>query len=69
VGRQGTTILFASHTLAEVEQLADRVVLMDKGKMLACDSPGGVRASTETASLEQALEKLTPPRPLAEVSS
>jgi len=69
VERQGTTILFASHTLAEVEQLADRVVLMDQGKMLACDSPGGIRASTNTASLEQALEKLTPPGSMAEVSS
>jgi len=68
VERQGTTILFASHTLAEVEQLADRVVLMDQGKMLACDSPGGIRASTNTASLEQALEKLTPPGSMAEVS-
>lgn len=69
VERQGTTILFASHSLAEVEQLADRVILLDKGKMLACDSPRGLRAATGTATLEQALERLTPPGFLAEVSS
>ena len=40
VERQGTTILFASHTLAEVEQLADRVAMLDKGKMLAHCSTG-----------------------------
>jgi ABC-type multidrug transport system ATPase subunit len=69
VERQGTTILFASHTLAEVEQLADRVVLLDRGKMLACNSPHGLRAATGAATLEAALERLTPPGFLTEVSS
>jgi ABC-type multidrug transport system ATPase subunit len=69
VERQGTTILFASHTLAEVEQLADRVVLLDKGKMQACDSPLGLRTATGTATLEEALQRLTPPEALSEVSS
>ena len=43
VDRHGTTVLFASHTLAEVEQLADRVILLDKGRLVACDSPRGLR--------------------------
>ena len=69
VERHGTTILFASHTLAEVEQLADRVVLLDKGRILACDSPRGLRATTGASTLEEALERLTPPGSLAEVPS
>src|SRR6202158_1086566 len=69
VERHGTTILFASHTLAEVEQLADRVVVLDKGRMLACDSPHGMRAATGAPTLEEALERLSPPGSLAEVSS
>jgi ABC-2 type transport system ATP-binding protein len=69
IDRYGTTILFASHTLAEVEQLADRVILLDRGRLLACDSPRGLRTATGTATLEQALERLTPPGFLAEVSS
>ena len=53
-------MLFASHTLAEVEQLADRVILLDKGRLVACDSPDGLRKTTGSASLEEALERLTP---------
>jgi ABC-2 type transport system ATP-binding protein len=67
VDRYGTTVLFASHTLAEVEQLADRVILLDKGRLVACDSPRGLLQSTGAATLEEALERLTPPGSSAEV--
>src|ERR1700722_3580622 len=69
VDRQGTTVVFASHTLAEVEQLADRVILLDKGRLVACDSPRGLRQSTGASTLEEALERLTPPGSRAEVLS
>ncbi len=59
IGRHGTTLLFASHTLSEVEELADRVALLEAGRLLACDSVRALRASTGTASLDQALEKLS----------
>jgi ABC-type multidrug transport system ATPase subunit len=59
VDRRGTTVLFASHTLAEVEQLADRVVLLDKGRVIASDSSHGLRVATGAESLEQALKRLT----------
>ena len=37
--------------------------------MLACESPHGMRAATGAATLEEALERLTPPGFLAEVSA
>ena len=59
VGELGTTVLFASHTLAEVEQLAGRIAVLDKGRLLACDTPARVRASGHDGTLESALEALT----------
>jgi ABC-2 type transport system ATP-binding protein len=58
VRRRGTTLLFASHTLSEVEEIADRVVLLDRGKMIACDSPSRLRDLTGTATLEAAIADL-----------
>jgi len=57
VKRHGTTLLFASHTLTEIEQIADRVVLLEKGHLVACDSVRGLIAATGTATLEAAIAK------------
>jgi len=59
VRRRGTTLLFASHTLSEVEEIADRVMLLDHGRLVACDSPARLRASTGAATLEEAIARLT----------
>jgi ABC-type multidrug transport system ATPase subunit len=59
VGEHGATVLFASHTLAEVEQLATRVAILDQGRMLACDTPERLKAATHAGTLEQSLETLT----------
>ena len=59
VGVHGTTLIFASHTLAEVEQLAGRIAVLDNGRLLACDTLAGVKASTGAGTLEESLEILT----------
>jgi ABC-2 type transport system ATP-binding protein len=59
VGAHGTTMIFASHTLAEVEQLAGRVAVLDNGRMLACDTLAGLKSATGTETLEESLEILT----------
>lgn len=38
LNESGATVLFSSHNLFEVEQLADRVAIIDKGKMIAEDT-------------------------------
>lgn len=48
-----TSLLFASHTLAEVELLADRVAIIDVGRLLACDTVSTLKRNTGTSSLEE----------------
>ena len=35
LNRDGATIIYTSHYMEEVEQLCDRILIMDKGKALA----------------------------------
>jgi ABC-2 type transport system ATP-binding protein len=58
VRRRGTTLLFASHSLSEVEEIADRVVLLEAGRIVACDTPPGLCALTGMATLESAIKQL-----------
>ena len=61
VGRLGTTLLFASHTLGEVEEMASRVVLLAEGRILAFDTPRNLCGRTGAAHLQGALERLAGP--------
>jgi sodium transport system ATP-binding protein len=54
-----TCLLFASHTLAEIEVLADRVVIIDAGKVLACGTAEELKRQTNTANLEEVFLRLT----------
>ncbi len=58
VKRHGTTVLFASHILSEVEELAGRVALIRRGELLACETPDELRRSTGAATVQQAIENL-----------
>lgn len=58
VQNQGTTLLFSSHTLAEIEEIADRVIFLEEGAAIASDTPQRLCATTETPTLEKAMAKL-----------
>ncbi len=45
------TILVATHNMAEVEAICNRVGIIDKGKILACDSPVALKRSLGAPSL------------------
>jgi ABC-type multidrug transport system ATPase subunit len=59
VRQGGTSLLFASHTLPEVELLADRVAVIDRGHLLACDTPTVLKQRSESSTLEQVFLRLT----------
>jgi ABC-2 type transport system ATP-binding protein len=42
----GQTILLTTHYMEEADQLCDRVAIMDHGKILALDTPSGLKHST-----------------------
>ena len=43
-GRDGTTVLFSSHQLADVEQIADRIAIVDRGRVVVDGALDEVRA-------------------------
>ena len=55
----GTSLLFASHTLPEVDLLADRIAVIDRGRLLACDTPAALKKRTNSSTLEEVFLRLT----------
>ena len=58
VRRLGTTLLFASHTLSEVEEVADRVLVLEQGRAIAFDTPRGLCLKTGSQNFAEAVTKL-----------
>ncbi|MBO1308111.1 ABC transporter ATP-binding protein [Enterococcus sp. 669A] len=51
--KAGKTILFSSHDMLEVRNIADRVIIMDKGRILADGAPGKLLAEYQVLDLEE----------------
>ncbi|MBV9448903.1 MAG: ABC transporter ATP-binding protein [Streptosporangiaceae bacterium] len=73
---RGATIVLVTHYMEEAERLCDRVALIDRGGIVAIDSPGGLAQrpdggqrmrsggiQVEPATLEDAFVRLTGRRP------
>jgi ABC-2 type transport system ATP-binding protein len=43
----GTTIVLVTHNVVEAEQLLDRVAVLDQGTVIACDTPGRLKAAVD----------------------
>ena len=47
----GQTILLTTHYMEEADQLCDRVAIMDHGRILALDTPAGLKRSVEADTI------------------
>jgi ABC-2 type transport system ATP-binding protein len=65
---QGKTILFSSHVLEVVERVCSRVVILNKGRIVADDSVERLRELTSLPSLEAVFAELTQERDPASVA-
>jgi ABC-2 type transport system ATP-binding protein len=50
---RGATLLIASHNMAEVERLADRVILLHQGRIIEDETPAGLIATYGRGTLEE----------------
>ncbi|MER7826924.1 ABC transporter ATP-binding protein [Streptomyces sp. NPDC096097] len=43
--QHGATVLLVTHNVIEAETVLDRVAVIDQGKVIACDTPSGLKAT------------------------
>jgi len=56
---EGITIFFTTHYMEEADRVAERVAIIDQGKIIGDGTPSELKAKTQTASLEDAFLNLT----------
>lgn len=72
--RQGRTIVMTTHYMEEADQLCDRLGIVDQGKLLALDTPSGLKQRAPDGALLElhldraAAELCTPVRSLAGIA-
>ncbi len=62
--KYGTTMILTTHDMAEAERLCDRIAIMDKGKVVALDTPAALkrnlpRKDSSEATMEEVFLALT----------
>jgi ABC-2 type transport system ATP-binding protein len=59
LAREGKTIVYSSHVLDVVERVCDRVVIIDKGRLLLDGEPEALVAAYQSGTLERLFTTLT----------
>ena len=59
LAREGKTIVYSSHILDVVERVCDRVIIIDKGRLLLDGRPDELVASHNSGTLERLFTQLT----------
>lgn len=59
LAREGKTIVYSSHILDVVERVCDRVIIIDKGKLILDGKPDELVATHKSGTLERLFTQLT----------
>jgi ABC-2 type transport system ATP-binding protein len=57
--KEGMTVFFTTHYMEEADRAADRVAIIDNGKIAASGTPSELKIKTKTSSMEEAFLQLT----------
>lgn len=59
LNRDGKTIVLTTHIMEEADELSDRVGIIDHGKIVAVDTPAGLKSKLGCDTLEEVFLELT----------
>jgi len=57
----GTTVVLVTHNVLEAERVLDRVAVLDEGKVIACGTPGELKASVSQQARLELVWRAAPP--------
>jgi ABC-2 type transport system ATP-binding protein len=58
---RGTTVVLVTHNVIEAETVLDRVAILDRGRVIACDTPGRLKARVSDDVRLDLVWRRTPP--------
>jgi ABC-2 type transport system ATP-binding protein len=58
---RGTTIVLVTHNVIEAETVLDRVAVLDRGTVIACDTPGRLKAAVDDSVRVEIVWRRDPP--------
>jgi ABC-2 type transport system ATP-binding protein len=58
----GVTVVLVTHNVIEAESVLDRVAILDRGRVIACDTPGRLKAAVSDDVRLDLVWRLDPPR-------
>ncbi|WP_262060065.1 ABC transporter ATP-binding protein [Streptomyces sp. STR69] len=66
---QGSTVLLVTHNVIEAETVLDRVAVLDQGRVIACDSPAGLKEQVAGEVRVELVWRDKPPLDVPEVAA
>ena len=57
----GATVILVTHNVVEAETALDRVAVLDRGRVIACDTPGRLKAAVDDAVRVELVWRRDPP--------